>query len=124
LHIIPVIDCLNGICVHAKKGERTRYLPIKSKLTQSSQPLDIVKAFMDIYPFKTLYIADLNAIQSIQNLGTHHIRIIEDIKYHFPDLALWVDAGINSVEKTKQWSALGAQVILGSEAFQGIEQYN
>lgn len=79
---------------------------------------------MDVYPFKTLYIADLNAIQSIESSGTLHIKIIEEIKSHFPGLSLWTDASINTVEKAKQWTALGAQVILGSESFQTIEQYN
>ncbi|MFW5432646.1 MAG: HisA/HisF-related TIM barrel protein [Methylophilaceae bacterium] len=124
LHIIPVIDLLNGICVHAKKGQRSRYLPLTSSLTKSKQPLDIVKAFMDTYPFKTLYIADLNAIQTLENTSPHHAQTIESIKHHFPDLKLWVDAGINTVKKAEIWVALGAQVILGSESFQTIEQYD
>lgn len=95
-----------------------------SELTKSRQPLDIVKAFMAVYPFKTLYVADLNAIQSIENTGRHHQEILKDIKHHFPHLTIWVDAGINAVEKANQWVSLGAQVVLGSESFQTIEQYS
>jgi phosphoribosylformimino-5-aminoimidazole carboxamide ribotide isomerase len=114
---------MNGIIVHAKKGERSHYQPICSSLTKSSKPLDIVKAFMAIYPFKILYIADLNAIQEIENAGDCHINTIHRIKDEFPDLTLWVDAGINNEEKAKAWSACNAQAVLGSESFQTIEQY-
>lgn len=123
LHIIPVIDLMNGIVVHAKKGERSQYQPIASSLIKSSNPLDIVKAFMDIYPFNILYIADLNAIQEIENTGSTHISIINNIKDAFPELTLWVDAGINNKSKAETWSACSATAVLGSESFQTVEQY-
>lgn len=114
---------MNGVIVHAKKGERSRYLPITSLLTKSCKPLDIVKAFMDIYPFKTLYIADLNAIQTIENTEQSHVNIINNIRDTFPDLNLWVDSGINTPSKANIWTACHAQLVLGSESFQTIEQY-
>lgn len=114
---------MNGIVVHAKMGERSQYRPITSSLTKSIKPLDIVKAFMDIYPFKTLYIADLNAIQDIENTGNAHISMINDIRDSFPDLTLWVDAGINSQSKAETWSACSMHAVLGSESFQTVEQY-
>jgi len=123
LHIIPVIDLLNGIIVHAKKGERSHYLPIVSSLTESIQAIDIVKAFMDIYPFKTLYIADLNAIQALENTDVNHIKIIEEIRIAFPNVELWVDAGITTIEDTKKWVGLPVRPILGSESFSTLAQY-
>jgi len=123
LHIIPVIDLLNGVCVHAKQGLRAQYQPIHSALTHSCQPLDIVKAFMAIYPFKTLYIADLNAIQSIDESSAVHTAIYTEIKQHFPQLELWVDAGINTIERAKHLQSLGMQLVLGSESFQTFAHY-
>ena len=123
LHIIPVIDLMNGVVVHAKKGERSHYRPITSSLTKSNKPLDIVKAFMDIYPFNILYIADLNAIQEIENIGNNHVSIINHIKNTFPELTLWIDAGINTESKAKTWSNHAVQAVLGSESFQTVEQY-
>ncbi|MEE9332314.1 MAG: HisA/HisF-related TIM barrel protein [Methylophilaceae bacterium] len=123
MHIIPVIDLLNGTIVHAKKGERSCYAPMTSCLTKSSQPLDIVKAFMDIYPFKTLYIADLNAIQALENTGANHINIIAEINAVFPDVELWVDAGITTIRNAKKWAALQVNPVLGSESFSTLAQY-
>lgn len=118
-----MIDLLNGVIVHAKKGERSCYLPISSSLTESIQAIDIVKAFMDVYPFKTLYIADLNAIQASENTGAKHIKIIEEIKVAFPNVELWVDAGITTIEDAKKWAGLPLRHILGSESFSTLAQY-
>ncbi len=123
LHIIPVIDLLNGVCVHAKQGLRAQYQPIHSSLTHSSQPLDIVKAFMAIHPFKTLYIADLNAIQSTNELGQTHAAILTEIKQQFPQLELWVDAGTSTIQKTTYFQSLGVQIVLGSESFPAMTSY-
>lgn len=118
-----MIDLLNGVVVHAKKGERSRYLPITSSLTESIQAIDIVKAFMDVYPFKTLYIADLNAIQSLENTGVNHIKIIEKINADFPNVDLWLDAGINATKDAEPWAALPIKNVLGSESFSTFAQY-
>jgi phosphoribosylformimino-5-aminoimidazole carboxamide ribotide isomerase len=118
-----VIDLLNGSVVHAKKGDRVHYLPIKSCLTSSTKPIDIVKAFMDIYPFNTLYIADLNAIQSIENTSTSHRICVDEIHANYPELTIWIDAGINSLEKAMEWKAPHTQFILGSEAFVSLAEF-
>lgn len=116
MQIIPVIDLLNGVVVHAKRGERQHYQPIQSLLTSASNPLDIVAALLTVYPFQQLYIADLNAIQQ-QNDNFHHIRAISQ---QFPQLKLWIDAGIN---KKVQQVMLHSNVILGSENFSDVESY-
>ena len=118
-----MIDLLNGSVVHAKRGDRTHYLPITSSLTPSTKPIDIVKAFMDIYPFDTLYIADLNAIQSIENLSYPHRSYIDQIHNSYPELTIWVDAGINSVQKAMIWHASYIQLIIGSESFTTLHDY-
>ena len=118
-----MIDLLNGLVVHAKKGIRSEYQPIQSALTNSSQPVDIVKAFQSLHPFKTLYIADLNAIQGLQNTGECHLQILEMIHQLFPDLTIWLDAGINSASKAEKWSSDYIQIVLGSESFSSIAQY-
>jgi phosphoribosylformimino-5-aminoimidazole carboxamide ribotide isomerase len=61
--LIPVVDLLNGEVVHARKGQRSHYLPLQSSLCQGTQPETVVGALLDLYPFRTLYIADLDAIQ-------------------------------------------------------------
>lgn len=127
MQIIPVIDLLNGIVVHAKKGERHNYQAITSALTPSSQPLDIVTALLALYPFEQLYIADLNAIQKLSNTqdcgANNNFDVIASIAQRHPNLTLWVDAGISSMTELDTWSQLKIKLILGSENFTSLEQY-
>ena len=127
MQIIPVIDLLNGIVVHAKKGERQRYQEIASALTPSSQPLDIVAALMALSPFQQLYIADLNAIQKLPNTQNdsqqNNLSVITAIAQHYPHLTLWVDAGISNQAELDLWAPLPIKLILGSENFYNLEQY-
>jgi len=60
--IIPVLDILNSEVVHAKKGERTKYKPLKSKILDSSNPIIAVKKLADKFHFDEIYIADLDSI--------------------------------------------------------------
>ncbi|ACT48242.1 HisA/HisF-related TIM barrel protein [Methylotenera mobilis] len=139
MQIIPVIDLLNGIVVHAKKGERHRYQAITSALTPSSEPLAIVAALLALHPFQQLYIADLNAIQKLGNTQdctqSNNFDVIASIAQHYPNLTLWVDAGISNLTELDLWSQLnlssqpdlssqaGVKLILGSENFVSMEQY-
>ena len=127
MQIIPVIDLLNGVVVHAKKGERQRYQAIESQLTHSSKPLDIVSALLEYYPFQQLYIADLNAIQkrsdTSNNFKSNNLGLVESITRHYPDLKLWIDAGINNDDELRLWSQFSSNLVLGSENFASIEHY-
>ncbi len=119
MQIIPVIDLLNGAVVHAQRGQRQYYQPIKSLLTHSNKPLDIVAALLDVYPFSQLYIADLNAIQ---NQGDN-FSVIRAIAQKFPQLALWIDAGIHSTPLFAHVSMMQTSVILGSENFSELGNF-
>ncbi len=124
--------------MHAKKGARQHYQPIQSQLSLSHQPLDIVRALLDLYPFTQLYIADLNAIQKIEgtyntntgndntgdtNFGSTNFSVIEAIAGHFPTLTLWVDAGISNKTDLNIWEKLKAKLVFGSENFAHIDDY-
>jgi phosphoribosylformimino-5-aminoimidazole carboxamide ribotide isomerase len=52
MEIIPVMDILNGIVVHAVRGEREKYKPIKSILSASPDPVEIANAFKKILNLK------------------------------------------------------------------------
>jgi phosphoribosylformimino-5-aminoimidazole carboxamide ribotide isomerase len=112
LELIPVVDLLGGQVVHARKGQRSHYRPLQSSLCEGSQPETIVGALLALHPFRTLYIADLDAIQ---RRGSHVDTIVR-IRRHFPALELWVDAGIGDEQTLAQWidKRLGVPVI-GSE---------
>lgn len=122
MKIIPVIDLLNGVVVHAKKGDRKNYQAIQSLLTHSSKPLDIVAALLEYYPFQQLYIADLNAIQKFGD-ANKNIQVIETIVQHYPNIKLWIDAGISNGNELGIWRNRNFNVILGSENFSNLENF-
>lgn len=119
MNIIPVLDLKAGQVVHAKHGNRQNYLPIQSALSNSSEPLTIVKALQSLYPFKCLYIADLDAIQGD---GSHAVQI-QKIQRHFPDLEIWLDAGFNTSEAIQAWQDSKVHIVLGSESLVSIDRY-
>jgi phosphoribosylformimino-5-aminoimidazole carboxamide ribotide isomerase len=123
LKVIPVIDLLGGVVVHAKKGERATYQAIQSQLTPSSQPLDIVAALLAVYPFEQLYIADLNAIQKLNGNDENNYSVIAAIKQLYPKLELWVDAGISNNTELNSWQKLNVRLIIGSENFAKIGNF-
>lgn len=118
MQLIPVIDLLNGKVVHAKKGDRENYQPIQSLISSSSKPLDVMDALLAYYPFKQLYIADLNAIQKT---GDNNLQAIKGIAQRYPDLKLWIDAGIANISDLALWNDRNFNVILGSENFSGLD---
>ena len=44
MHIIPVLDLMNGQVVQAIRGERDTYQPIESVLTPETHPLSVARA--------------------------------------------------------------------------------
>ena len=88
MEIIPVIDLMHGQVVHARFGHRQHYQPIQSNLCHSSDPISIISALLELYPFERLYIADLDAIQGQSN----HFQMIQAIKDTFPKLEIWLDS--------------------------------
>jgi phosphoribosylformimino-5-aminoimidazole carboxamide ribotide isomerase len=92
LRIIPVIDILNGIAVHAVRGKREDYQPLKSILCDSANPLTVARAFRAC-GFKELYVADLDAIMG----KGQNSRILKQI-VEKTGLAIMADAGISGIE--------------------------
>ena len=60
--IVPVLDLKGGEVVHARAGERERYLPIRSRLAAGSAPAAVVDGLLSVAPFRRIYIADLDAL--------------------------------------------------------------
>ena len=91
MHIIPVIDLKDGLVVAARQGKRQTYRPLATPLCPEPDILAVSRAYLSIFPFKTFYIADLNAIE---NNGNNHALIIRLLETH-SDLNLWIDAGLD-----------------------------
>ena len=99
MRIIPVIDIRNGAVVRAVAGRRADYRPLVSRLTAAVTPVETARDLMAFYPFDTLYIADLDAIEGRSD-NRSAIRAIGDC---FPDLELWVDPGLRYAAEASHW---------------------
>jgi phosphoribosylformimino-5-aminoimidazole carboxamide ribotide isomerase len=113
MRIIPVIDLLGGQVVHAVKGERNTYQPVKSVLCSTHDPIAIARAFRDQLGLSEIYIADLDAIQS--GGSRNHRKVIATLA-HEERMSILLDAGVSAIENAQAWLDLGiGKVIIGSE---------
>ena len=114
MEVIPVIDLKGGVVVRARHGDRASYRPIETPLSPTSDPLDVVAGLLSVHPFRTLYIADLDAIERLDDAGTAINRIAEK----FPRLSLWVDNGCSGRAAAEDFLRRfpSASLVLGSES--------
>ena len=120
VEIIPVIDLLDDEVVRGVAGERSKYQAISSPLCPSSEPASIVDAFLQLAPFDTIYIADLNALQNKGDCST----CIDTLFKRFPNISFWIDAAFDSVDKLKVYRHhQGFKPILATEVIDSLEQY-
>jgi phosphoribosylformimino-5-aminoimidazole carboxamide ribotide isomerase len=120
LDIIPVIDLMDGQVVHARHGDRHNYRPIQSVLCSGSEPLHIIDSLLRLYPFKRLYIADINAIQG----RGHHAELIKQLRSQHPALEIWLDAGIHQPDTASDWQRHGVLCVIGSESQPDMASYH
>ena len=120
LQIIPVIDLKQGQVVHAKHGQRAHYQPIKSILSFSSDIFNTVDGLLKLYPFRTIYIADIDAISNTGN----HFEQIELLSAKYPDVMWWVDNGIGNVNARILYShQVYIRAVFGSENIHNLQDY-
>ena len=109
---------MGGHVVHAKKGARSAYRPINSKLCDSSAPASAVSALLGLYAFKKLYIADLDAIRGTGNNYT----LIRQLHQRYPELHIWVDKGIrNTADLLEFYQWKTGYAVIGSESLYNSE---
>ena len=118
--IIPVIDLSQGIVVHAICGKRKSYQPITSTISSNCKPESILSAFFKLYPFKIIYIADLDAIQGNGNQS----KLINKFASKYKECEFWVDAGIHQILTRKSNKTnKNIKFILGSENNIALHDY-
>ena len=118
--IIPVIDLSQGIVVRAIRGKRKSYQPITSAISSNCKPETILSAFFKLYPFKIIYIADLDAIQGNGNQS----KLINKFDIKYKECEFWVDAGIQQI-LTRKLDDMSKNIkyILGSENNIALHDY-
>ncbi|WP_416048553.1 HisA/HisF-related TIM barrel protein [Cupriavidus basilensis] len=118
MHIIPVIDLLDGRVVRAVRGQRDQYRPIVSGLHPGSDPVALARAMLAYCASRTLYIADLDALTG----RAAQLEALQALCLALPETELWLDAGFaNAAQATASLAALrgtGARVVpvFGSES--------
>ena len=115
MKIIPVIDILDGIVVHAVRGIRKEYQPLKSVLCASADPVDVARALKG-FGFAEMYVADLDAITGGHTNFTILQQIVDETGFE-----LMVDAGITDLARAKRvLESRVSKVIIGTETLGSI----
>ncbi|MDE1567820.1 HisA/HisF-related TIM barrel protein [Aquabacter sp. P-9] len=118
MQIIPVIDLKGGQVVHARRGLRHLYRPVQSRLAEGADPLVLTEALLALGGFRTLYVADLDAIAGTGD----NAPVVAALRARFPALDVWVDAAEARLEAldARRAADLGTAVV-GSESLSDVE---
>ena len=114
MQAIPVIDLMGGEVVRARMGDRASYRPLRiAAFANQRRQSTVVHGLLAVYPFPTLYVADLDAIQR----NGDNFPALRRIRAEFPALQMWVDNGAADAAAIEALigADLGAPVI-GSES--------
>jgi phosphoribosylformimino-5-aminoimidazole carboxamide ribotide isomerase len=109
MRVIPVIDLKSGAAVHAVRGERERYRPLRSEIVSGSDPVQVARAVREALGLDELYVADLDAFDG----GSAHREVLAALAR---EARLMVDAGVTEVATVRRLLKLGAaRVVIATE---------
>ncbi len=114
--IVPVLDLKHGHVVRARAGDRKNYFPIVSPLAAGSAPREILAGLLSVAPFRSLYVADLDAITGEGD----HRAALELLARAAPQLEIWVDGGYATADSGMRLP--GIVPVFGSESLRGSEE--
>ncbi len=113
MKVIPVIDVRGGVAVAARLGDRANYKPLSTPLASGSDPVAIARGLLELFPFETIYVADLDAIEGRGGNG----ELIDRLREAVPGVKLWIDSGMASVKAAgKLLERSKVCVVVGSES--------
>jgi phosphoribosylformimino-5-aminoimidazole carboxamide ribotide isomerase len=110
MRIIPVLDLKGGIVVHARRGRRARYRPLRSPLVDGCEPVTVARALCAAAQTRTLYVADLDALAGgpVDAATLAALSAVAE---------LWVDAGATTAEPAAALARAGvARRVIGTES--------
>ena len=116
MQIIPVIDIRNGVAVRAVAGDCQKYCPLVTRLTDSTEPAEILRALQAEFSCNTCYVADLDGIERGQ---INRCTLAEMIRM---GVSLMADAGVKTPDDVRQLTDIGVdRVIVSSESLVRID---
>lgn len=117
MRCIAVLDLRAGQVVHAVRGQRAQYQPVRSCLTASAEPAAVADALRERLGIDAFYVADLDAIQQ---QGSARITIEALVARH-ADCDWWIDAGVGTPAALERYlSAPNVSCVIGSESLASI----
>ncbi len=120
MQVIPVIDLKGRVAVHAVRGQRGRYRVLQSCLGEAASLPALVANLLKFFPFKTLYIADLDAITG----GNAQHDMVLEVVEEFPHIECWLDAGFADRDDLAIFGARErVRIILGAESQRSLTAY-
>ena len=115
MRVIPVIDLKHGVAVHAVRGDRERYRPLRSRIAPGSDPVRVTRAVRERFGLGELYAADLDAIAG----GPGNPDVVAALSR---EARVMVDAGAADAAAVARALALGVdRVVIGTESLPGAD---
>lgn len=114
--LIPVIDVMSGQAVRALGGRREMYAPVRSQLTDSTEPLLVARALLAAADVDELYLADIDALQG------HRPRLGWVKELTDRGTRVMVDSGVKTAADAIAIAAVGASVVVGTETLTSYEE--
>ncbi len=113
--IIPVMDIMDSQVVHGVAGRRERYEPIKSRIVEGSDPIDVAEAFRHVFNTDEIYVADLNAISGTGNNMSSVTELADRV-------GILLDAGVRSQADVERLLGFGvSRVVIATETIESLE---
>jgi phosphoribosylformimino-5-aminoimidazole carboxamide ribotide isomerase len=110
MEIVPVIDLKGGIVVHARRGQRAEYAPLRSPLVEGCDPVAVARALGALCRTRRLYVADLDALggAAVDAATLAGLAAVADP---------WVDAGATSPDRAAALHRAGVtRNVVGTES--------
>jgi HisA/HisF family protein len=110
MRIIPVLDLKGGVVVHARRGQRAEYAPLRSPLVDGCEPVAVARALCAVCRTSSLYVADLDALAG-EPADVATLSALASVSDP------WVDAGATTSERAEELARAGvARNVVGTES--------
>ena len=112
MRIVPVIDLKGGVVVHARRGRRAEYAPLRSPLVEGCEPVAVARALCSLCRTRSLYVADLDALAG-EPVNESTLAALASVTEP------WVDAGATTPEAANALARAGvARNVIGTESLE------
>jgi len=113
--IIPVLDLMGSVAVHAIAGRRHEYREVDGVLGRGADPVALAVAMAQRCNTESVYVADLDAIGGLPG----NLDVVTDLVRH--GLDVWLDAGIAGPNDAMPWLEAfdSLSLVLGLETISG-----